>query len=65
MSTIVRDLARSRVLIPAYEAPELVDAQCAQCESPIRVLAEHVENIPNGVDVHAVCVECIPDYLKG
>lgn len=66
MPSVVRDLGRNRVLIPGFITPPLVETECAACGASIEVLVEHVEGVVNsGAEVHALCLECIPDYLKG
>ena len=65
MPAIIRDMVSNRVLVPSYEAPPVVAAQCAFCEAPIEVLSEFMDAVDEGIEVVPLCVECIPDYLKG
>ena len=58
-------MSRKKVLIPGYEPPELIHTECAHCRQDIEVKKADVDAIPEGIDVHVLCVECIPPYLAG
>lgn len=64
-SSGVYDMTRKKVLIPGYEPPELTHTECAHCGQDIDVKTVDVDAVPDGIDIHVLCVECIPPYLAG